>query len=54
MDNGKLNVHPEARLKIVEGFKWYLEQNITAADSFELEVDESLKLIQRNPVVWPS
>ena len=53
MDDGKLKLHPAAKLEILEGFKWYMQRNPAAADSFQVELEKSLNLIQRSPMSWP-
>jgi len=54
MDDGKLSLHPAAKLEVLEAFKWYMQRNVAAADSFQLELEKSFKLIQRSPKAWPS
>jgi plasmid stabilization system protein ParE len=53
MDNSESLFHPDAESEFVAAFQWYWNRNHSAADAFDDAVMSGIRLIQRNPMVWP-
>ncbi len=45
--------HPEASQEYLATYLWYYEKGIHLAESFEREVDRSIRLIVESPKRWP-
>ena|SRR5579884_2372882 len=51
MDSRRLRILPAALEELKSAVGWYMGQNPTAADKFE--VDRAVELITRYPMMWP-
>ena len=47
----KLIIRPEARVDLLDAFRWYQEQREGLGFDFKLCVDEVISIIQRNPLI---
>jgi len=48
-----LLIRPEARLDILDAFKWYQARNIELGHDFKSCVDEVMSILQQNPNIYP-
>jgi toxin ParE1/3/4 len=44
---------PEALREIDDGFEWYLERSVQAAEAFVREATKAFALIASSPAIWP-
>jgi plasmid stabilization system protein ParE len=53
MDETTLSFHPSAESEVLGSFLWYTKRAPDAADAFQDEIEQSGRLILRNPSAWP-
>ena len=54
MDEETLSFHPSAESEVLGSFQWYAQRNPDAADAFQDAIEQSGRLILRNPTAWPA
>ena len=54
MPDKKLSFHPDAESEVLGSFQWYAKRDLEAADAFQDAIEQTGRLIQRNPAAWPS
>ena len=53
MDRRSAEVHPEAIAEPRAAYRWYAEQNPSAAIAFMTELDHAISEIETSPERWP-
>ena len=53
MDRRSAEVHPEAIAEARAAYRWYAEQNPSAAIAFMTELDHAISEIETSPERWP-
>ena len=52
MADSRLHFHPAARAEVLAAYDWYAERNNVAADSFQTELENAGRIIEREPEVF--
>ena len=52
MANWRLQFHPAARAEALAAYDWYAERNNVAADSFQTELENAGRMIERDPKLY--
>lgn len=53
MDRRSAELHPEAIAEARAAYRWYAEQNPSAAIAFMTELDHAISEIETSPERWP-
>ena len=53
MSGARVEFTPEALREIDDGFEWYLERSVQAAEAFVREATQAFALIASAPAIWP-
>lgn len=53
MSGARVELTPEALREIDDGFEWYLERSVQAAEAFVREATKAFALIVSSPALWP-
>lgn len=53
MTSKSFRFHPEARIDLRDGARWYRERNVVLAAEFRAAVNDAVRAIAQSPQRWP-